>query len=99
MDPVVTRKPPILDTKAATVNADDLWKVDEVFEPDSGWPGDPTLKLKGRALVEDTDYTRDSGKITFVHPKCISIYATLELFDGSTVVWRWTAAGGPTVGG
>jgi hypothetical protein len=91
------RKPPTLDGKVDTVNATDPWKVDVVDEPSTGWPADPHLKLKGVELTDGTNFTRASAKITFLQP--ISIYATIQLFDGASEVWAWTAAGGDTVGG
>ena len=97
MDPVIARKPPTLHSKVAKVNEADPWKIDEVTEPSSGWPGDPHLKMKGFEFDDPKHFTRSGGKFVFVH--AISIYALLELFDGSTLVWSWSAAGSDVVGG
>lgn len=71
--------------------------VRRVAEP-AAWAGasSPELRLKGVPLVEGLHYTRSGGELEFVHP--IASSATVELFDGASKVWEWTADGGDAVG-
>jgi hypothetical protein len=59
-------------------------------------PGSPTIRLKGIKQIEDLHFTRSGGQITWLRP--ISPDATVEVYDGASLVWQWSAARGDIVG-
>lgn len=61
-------------------------------------PASPTFKLKGVPVTDGVEFTRSSPNVvTWNQP--IDVYATVEVYDGATLFWRWCAAEGDLVGG
>lgn len=90
----MTPTPPTLDAKAITT-AGGGWLVSEVTEPGS-IPSIPTYKVKGATLQAEA-YSRAGGTVTLV--ESISVHAHLEVYDGASLFWRWSAVDGDLVGG
>ena len=79
-----------LDSKVITATPDGKSVVSH-HEPDD-MPETPTFKLKGTPVVEGKRFTRAGGVVTWTPP--ISIYCPVEVWDGGSKVWQWTAWGG-----
>ena len=90
----MSQAPPLLDDKVVTADATGF-EITAHRESDN-MPPSPTFKLKGVAAADGADFTRAGGVITWMRP--ISIFATVEVWDGSTLHWRWCAADGDLVG-
>ena len=84
---------PTLDAKV-TETANGGWSVSKHEEP-AAMPPSPTVKLKG--FPADGRFTRAGGEFTWDPP--ISIDARIQVYDGASLEWEWSAREGDIVGG
>lgn len=85
-------KAPTLDGKVLETDGSG-WLVKRHSEP-AEMPGNPTVKIKN--VPADGKFSRANGEFTWDPP--ISIYATVQVFDGETLAWEWSAIRGDLMG-